>query len=184
MPWDRFVLGYHGCDHSILNDVLTQKKDLRVSRNHYDWLGNGIYFWEDSYQRASQWAQQSTRITHPAVLGAVINLGNCLNLLDVEHLETVRITYCTLERTTTQAETQLPANRGKTFKDRKLDCAVIETLHGMREVEGLESYQTVRGFFVEGKPLYEGAGLRHQDHIQLCVRDTGNIVGFFLPRVS
>ena len=45
-------------------------------------------------------------------------------------------------------------------------------------------YQTVRGFFVEGEALYEGAGLRNQDHIQLCVRDTACIVGFFLPRVS
>jgi hypothetical protein len=184
MPWDRFVLGYHGCDHSILNDVLTGKQDLRVSRDDYDWLGNGIYFWEDSYQRAYQWAHQSTRIEHPAVLGAVINLGHCLNLLDVEHLETVRIAYQTLQRTATQAETQMPANRGETFKDRKLDCAVIETLHGMRHEETLEPYQTVRGFFVEGEPLYKGAGLRNQDHIQLCVRDTDSIVGLFLPRMK
>jgi hypothetical protein len=38
--------------------------------------------------------------------------------------------------------------------------------------------------FVEGDVLYEGAGLRHQDHIQLCVRDTSCIVGYFLPRVK
>ena len=183
MPWDRFVLGYHGCDRSIVNDVVTGKCGLRVSHNDYDWLGNGIYFWEDSYQRASQWAHQSKQIEQPAVIGAVINLGHCLNLLDVEHLETVRIAYQTLKRTAAQAETFMPANRGKTFKDRKLDCAVIETLHRMREEESLEPYQTVRGFFVEGEELYEGAGLRHQDHIQLCVRDTACIVGFFLPRI-
>ena len=69
MPWDRFVLGYHGCDRSIMNDVLTGKQDLRVSRNDYDWLGNGIYFWEDSYQRAFQWALQSRRVVHPGVIG-------------------------------------------------------------------------------------------------------------------
>ena len=182
MPWDRFVLGYHGCDRSIVNDVLMGKSELRISRNDYDWLGNGIYFWEDSYQRAFQWANHSKRIVHPAVLGAVINLGYSLNLLDVEHLETVRTAYHTLERTSAMAGTPLPTNRGATFKDRKLDCAVIETLHRMREEESLEPYQTVRGFFVEGEALYEGAGLRHQDHIQLCVRDTACIVGFFLPR--
>lgn len=76
----------------------------------------------------------------------------------------------------------MPVNRGITFKDRKLDCAVIETLHRMREDEHLDPYQTVRGFFVEGEPLYDGARLRHQDHIQLCVRDTASIVGYFLPR--
>lgn len=182
MPWDRFVLGYHGCDRSIMNDILTGKSGLQASRNYYDWLGNGVYFWEDSFQGAFQWAHQSERVAHPAVIGAVINLGHCLNLLDVEHLETVKIAYQTLQRTSAQAEILMPVNRGKTFKDRKLDCAVIETLHGMREDESLEPYQTVRGFFVEGEPLYKGAGLRNQDHIQLCVRDTACIVGFFLPR--
>lgn len=87
MPWDRFVLGYHGCDHSIVNEILTGKSTLSSSRNDYDWLGNGIYFWEDSYQRAFQWARGSKRVSHPAVIGAVINLGHCLNLLDVEHLD-------------------------------------------------------------------------------------------------
>ena len=178
------MLGYHGCDQSIITDVLTGKQDLRVSRNDYDWLGNGIYFWEDSYQRAFQWALQSGRITHPGVIGAVINLGHCLNLLDVEHLETVRIAYHTLERTAALADTPMPVNRGAKFKDRKLDCAVIETLHQMRAEENLEPYQTVRGFFVEGEALYDGAGLRNQDHIQLCVRDTACIVGYFLPRVK
>jgi len=118
------------------------------------------------------------------VIGAVINLGHCLNLLDVEHLETVRTAYQALERTAELADTPMPVNRGEKFKDRKLDCAVIETLHQMRAEENLEPYQTVRGFFVEGDVLYEGAGLRHQDHIQLCVRDTSCIVGYFLPRVK
>jgi hypothetical protein len=184
MPWDRFVLGYHGCDQSIVADILTGRTDLHASRNDYDWLGHGIYFWEDSCQRAFQWARQSRRIKHPAVLGAVINLGHCLNLLDVEHLETVKAAHKTLVQTAAQAEIPLPANQGKTFKDRKLDCAVFETLHQMRKEENLEAYQTVRGFFVEGEALYEGAGLRHQDHIQLCVRDSASIVGFFLPRVK
>lgn len=184
MTWDRLVLAYHGCDRSIINDVLIGKQDLRVSRNNYDWLGNGTYCWEDSYQRAFQWATQSKRIEDPGVIGMVINLGHCLNLLDVEHLETVRVAYHTLEKTTAQAGTLLPMNRGRAFKERKLDCAVIETLHQMREDENLEPYQTVRGFFVEGEALYEGAGLRNQDHIQLCVRDTDCIVGYFLPRVN
>ena len=70
MPWDRFVLGYHGCDRSVLNDVLTGKQDLRVSRNDYDWRGNGIYFWEYSYQRAFQWAHRKAAL--PAFLTSSI----------------------------------------------------------------------------------------------------------------
>jgi len=40
----------------------------------------------------------------------------------------------------------------------------------------------VRAFFVEGEPLYENAGLRTLDHVQICVRDPRKIIGYFLPR--
>ncbi len=182
MPWNRFVLGYHGCDESIVADVVTGKRNLQASRNDYDWLGNGIYFWEDSRKRALQWARESRRIKTPAVIGAVINLGECLNLLDVEHLETVSVAFEALKVTCERAIVPMPHNGGTDFKSRKLDCAVIETLHLLRKENELKPYETVRGFFVEGEPLYEGAGLRQQDHIQLCVCDPHCIVGYFIPR--
>jgi hypothetical protein len=184
MPWNRFVIGYHGCDQSILEDILLGKSEIKRSSNDYDWLGNGVYFWEDSHKRAIQWARESQRIDRPAVVGAIIDLGHCLNLLDVEHLETVKLAFEALNRASEHAETPMPVNRGKTFKDRKLDCAVMETLHRLREDGSLEPYQTVRGFFVEGVPLYDQAGFRHQDHIQLCVRTSRSIVGYFLPRTT
>ena len=59
---------------------------------------------------------------------------------------------------------------------------MIEFLHASREEKDLPRYQTVRGFFVEGEPLYPGAGFRHQDHIQICVRDERSILGLFLER--
>lgn len=184
MPWDRFVLGYHGCDESVVNDVVLGKKTLKKSENDYDWLGNGAYFWEDSYAHALQWAKSDKRIKTSAVLGAVINLGNCLNLLDVEHLELVREAYYFLNEASEAAEISMPQNQGQDFRLRKLDCAVIETLHQIREDKQLAPFDTVRGFFVEGTPLYPGAGLRRQDHIQLCFRNEANIIGFFLPNRS
>ena len=36
------VLGFHGCDESILLKVLTGKELLKRSVNNYDWLGHGI----------------------------------------------------------------------------------------------------------------------------------------------
>ena len=182
MPWNRFVLGYHGCDESIVEDVLLGRKGLKTSLNQWDWLGNGIYFWEDSYRRALQWAKGSERVNKPAVIGAVINLGHCLNLLDVEHLDTVKRSYMIYKQMCEQGETALFENTGLELKNRKLDCAVMETLHYAREIEEESPYETVRGFFIEGKPLYSGAGLRQQDHIQLCVRDKNCIVGYFLPK--
>ena len=78
----EFVYGYHGCDESVAKRILEGNDPLSPSYNAYDWLGSGIYFWEDAPERAMQWAVEMKK-PHPAVVGAVIELGNCLNLLGV-----------------------------------------------------------------------------------------------------
>jgi len=52
------ILGFHACDESLRDKVVSQQeKILKPSRNEYDWFGNGIYFWENNYQRALQYAK-------------------------------------------------------------------------------------------------------------------------------
>ena len=48
----NLVLGFHGCDATVVEKVLNQQDVLRPSENDYDWLGNGIYFWENNNSRA------------------------------------------------------------------------------------------------------------------------------------
>ncbi len=50
------VLGFHGTDESIVQDVLNGKRDLKTQNNVYDWLGHGIDFWDNSPSRALDWA--------------------------------------------------------------------------------------------------------------------------------
>ena len=45
-------MGFHGCDKSIREDVVNGKYNLKRSTNEYDWLGSGIYFWQNSPKRA------------------------------------------------------------------------------------------------------------------------------------
>jgi hypothetical protein len=45
--------------------------------------------------------------------------------------------------------------------------------------EGLKSYQTVRAAFLEGRALYEGAGFRRKNHIQIAVKDSRCIKAYF-----
>jgi len=52
-----FVLGYHGCDAAVAHKIVSGDEQLFVSKNEYDWLGSGQYFWEDSYSRALSWAK-------------------------------------------------------------------------------------------------------------------------------
>jgi hypothetical protein len=88
------VLAFHGCDRSVANAVINSKIQLKESENDYDWLGHGIYFWENSPSRAFEYANYLHKnpgrakhpVKEPAVIGAVINLGFCLDLLDYENL--------------------------------------------------------------------------------------------------
>ena len=52
----QFVLGYHGCDLSLVKQLLSAETQLNFSKNTYDWLGHGIYFWENAPFRAMEWA--------------------------------------------------------------------------------------------------------------------------------
>src|SRR5262249_33540894 len=44
----RTVIGYHGCSRAFAADLLAGRLSVeqwKMSRNTYDWLGEGIYFW-------------------------------------------------------------------------------------------------------------------------------------------
>ncbi len=52
-----FVLGFHGCDESVSKKIINGGDILKPSNNDYDWLGNGIYFWENDPYRALEYAK-------------------------------------------------------------------------------------------------------------------------------
>ncbi len=175
------ILAFHGCDAKVQKEVLNSSSNLlRHSKNEYDWLGNGIYFWENSPERALRFAREVKKrepgkIQTPAVIGGVINLGKCLDLLNSENLQLVKEAYEDVKRIFESAGKPFPQNT-KDLLLRPLDCLVIEHL-----LEGTD-FDSVRGLFPEGNELYTGAGFRIKDHIQICIRNTDCIKGYFLPR--
>ena len=44
----NLVIGFHGCSQETYKEVIYYCQELRASNNVYDWLGNGIYFWENN----------------------------------------------------------------------------------------------------------------------------------------
>jgi hypothetical protein len=181
------AIGYHGCDRSLAGRVVAGKAELKPSQNTWDWLGHGIYFWEDSPSRALRRAEAEARrtggkIKSPAVLGAVIDLGNCMNLADTEALALVKSAHQSYVEFCAAWNIPPAENQGPELQIRRLDCAVIETLHQLRQKEGKQPFDTARGFFLEGRQLYVTAGFRELDHIQICVRSSKQIIGYFLPR--
>jgi len=177
------ILGYHGCELATALKIVAGQAQQIPSNNKYDWLGSGLYFWEDSHSRALRWAQAENKIKSPAVLGAIIDLGNCLNLIDAENLDMVKAAHAAYLEFCQITGDQPLQNKGRNLRARYLDKAVFETLHKLRENEAKQPFDTVRAFFVEGELLYPDAGLRSLDHIQICVREPRQIIGYFLPRV-
>ncbi len=184
-----FVLGFHGCDRSTGDAVLGGKQQhLAPSANTYDWLGQGIYFWEADPWRALSFAEDaktSTHLTkgtikHPYVIGAIIDLGHCCNLFEQDALNEVRKAHEHLELVYKIVhDTPMPKNKGYQLGARFLDKAVLETVHRLRSRRRLPDYDSVRSPFIEGEPLYDGAGFNAKNHIQLSVRETASIKGYF-----
>lgn len=92
-----FVLGYHGCDRGV-GERLLEGTPFRPSDNEYDWLGPGVYFWEANPDRGLDFARETARrrpgsIKSPFVIGAVLDLGLCLDLTTASGIEWVRIAY-------------------------------------------------------------------------------------------
>lgn len=179
----NLVLGFHGCSRETYEKVLYRHEELSSSTNDYDWLGNGIYFWENSYDRALEWAQTHKSDEDPSVIGAVIDLGFCLNLSDYGCTQALSKAYDLLKYESENAETELPKNSGKDDKPlRRLDCAVIERFHKMNKDLNRQEYDSVRGIFIEGDAIYPGSGILAKTHIQICVRNPNCIKGYFSPK--
>ena len=179
----RMVLAYHGCDQSVADVVLNEGGELAKSENTYDWLGSGIYFGEHGPQRAMEWALQNTK--HPAVVGAVINLGNCFDLFDRAATESLAAFYPTFEAAIQLTGKEFPKNIPgfKGDKDnlkRELDCNVLNSTLSILAKNGI-IYDSVRGLFPEGKPVFKGSSIMAKTHIQIAVRNRACIIGYFRP---
>lgn len=185
-----WVLGYHGCDAALGEAVLRGEKFLLPSENDYDWLGTGIYFWENDPIRALRWAQTvkrnpelcRTKIHKPFAIGAIIDLGSCLDLTESDSLEKVKFAHEILTKKSPLAI----ANEGTIDSPgrRKLDCAVINLLHDLQEEAGEAPFDSVRALFPEGDHLYPESGFLDRTHIQLAVRKETSIIGYFRPKLD
>lgn len=177
------MLGYHGCDKDVGESILSGG-DLKPSRNDYDWLGSGIYFWEANPKRGLEYAaelktlKRGRRIETPFVIGAVIDLGLCLDLTTAAGTEHVCITHQRLLEISKQADQPLPTNSRDLLR-RNLDCAVISLFRQIRESAREPSVDSVRGVFIEGEPIYPDSGFNSKTHIQVCVCNPDQIKGVF-----
>jgi len=185
--YPTLVLGFHACRRSVGESLIANTSDFKPSRNRFDWLGHGMYFWENSHDRAKRFAADRG-IEDACVVGATLHLGHCLDLTDSQSLSYLKQAYNALVGTLEASGIPLPTNKPGSGSDcddlllRDLDCAVINFLHVQRKEGDEKAYDSVRGVFWEGNELYPGAGFREKNHIQLCIRNQNCIKGLFWPR--
>ncbi len=187
--FSRTVLGYHGCTEEFADKLLLGQVSVgewEPSRNHWDWLGHGVYFWEHSPERALRWAREvfdSDKGEKSAVIGPVVQLGRCFDLLNESVTVILGENFQELKQLFEEQGKELPKNIGKDWKSRNRDCLTINETLSKLEIGG-ERYDTVRGTFTEGEPVYEGAGFSKEAHIQIAVRNPQSILGVFRPNLS
>ena len=131
----NLILAFHGCDESTRKKVLYEHENLQPSSNSYDWLGNGVYFWENSLDRAQEWAKSycnrynskhpDDEPKKPAVIGAVVSLGHCLDLTDYGSSEILKSGYDLLSYELSMMGKEMPINRNVSGNNGKDSCPTM-----------------------------------------------------------
>ena len=147
---------------------------------------------------ATERAEQG-KIKIPAVLGAVLQLSYCCDLLDSkfiglvsDNFEAMREEYLHTGKVLPEnADLKKDANKDKLLRMR--DCAILEYMHtsilgayrediATKHYSEYKIFDSTRGVFTEGGPAFEGAGMAKKSHTQICIRNLNCIKGFFIPR--
>ena len=143
--YPNFIIGYHSCDKAVGLKVLNGDDDLIKSNNSWDWLGEGIYFWEQNPDRALEYANEvakgkqfnNKKIKTPFILGAIIELGNCFNLLDTKSINVISKSFINYKNLCIDTNKPLPTNKGN---NRALDCSIIKYVHQSIIENNLQKY--------------------------------------------
>jgi hypothetical protein len=195
-------IGFHGRELAVINELVTNPDMVKKSQEKFDWLGHGFYVLENNETRALRWAedkQERGKIETPSVVGVIYQLNYCLDLTDSEFIELLPSYYNLMKSDLSFANKNIPQNKdvkGDKHHNlifRELDCAVIEYMHqkineqinldiASKRYSEYKHFDTARGIFTEGGPIFEGAGIQSKNHIQVCIRNLNCIKGFFIPR--
>ena len=161
---ERIVEGYHGTYIQAVDDILSHR--FEISRNEYDWLGDGIYFFEYGRERAWEWAEEKYG-AEAAVIGAKIALIDCMDLLDTKWMRVLIDAYDGFLDILKQSSLAPPR---QTSGAHRLDREVINYAIGELGRISME-IRCVRGAFREGRPVYPDSAIFDKIHIQIAVRD-------------
>ena len=166
-----WVYGYHGTSRSRAEIIIAE--GFQPSMNGYDWLGTGVYFWQDASNHALYWAQKIYP-QEPAVIKSRIRLDRtCLDLLDMANLDNPDFwsdSYNGFVRMCERTGKTLPAQNPNLPGKRHLDCAFCDYLVTVTAGDAeTDSIGAIRAAFIEGKQIFPNSAIYDRTHIQISV---------------
>jgi hypothetical protein len=160
---------------------LVSGEDFEPSDDDDEWFGRGIYFWEHAFKQAWWWARGHKRHPRPAVIGAVIRLGNCFDLIDPGNVDVLRDFHDAMVAELRAGGIKPPLN---VRTGRRLNCALFNYVY--RYCERTEQpIDTARAVYVptsRRKRVVPGSWISEETHIQVCVRNPRSILGVWHVR--
>lgn len=165
------VIGYHGTSAERATKIM--REGFKASVNPYDWIGTGVYFFEENLAYAKEWAGRLYK-DKAAVIGAAIDLTGVLDLTENAALRSLKQTAQNLQKIFGEIRMPMPKNDGP--KKRYFDKFLID-LYCEISAKSDIAFPVVRGLFEEGDPIHAHSHIRHLTHIQLAVRDQMAILG-------
>jgi hypothetical protein len=191
LDYNRTIVGFHGTRLSTALAIVKREQGFTPSTNSDDWLGHGIYFWEHAPKQALWWAERRQKRHNwgepVAVLGSMIRLGNCLDLLEPQNVDLMDDLHDAYVAELTQAGLSPPVNANQ---HKYLDCAVFQYAYPAIEPQSGQ-IDTSRGVYVRTgkdrqgrKPrVWKRSWIVRDAHIQICVRNPACILGTWLETV-
>lgn len=177
-PGVEVVTGYHGTSRQSA-DVILRTGDFIASRSPYEWLGDGIYFFQDGPLVALDWARQKYG-ADAVVLRSRIQLVDCIDLVDVAWWDTLTAVYDHVLERYAVAARRRPRQGGLAHG---IDCEAVNVMCQQLEQAGFTP-RSVRSGFIEGVPIRQNSAFFTRSHIQVCVRDQSVIESTQIHEVS
>jgi hypothetical protein len=176
--WSRtHVEGFHGTTVAAADSIL--RDGFRTSAKEWDWLGDGVYFFQDGPYRAREWAAEWAVKRYngeAAVVGARIRLEReqCMDLIDVYWADQMFRFYTRFLELCRRTGTAIPIQSPKPSGPHPLDRRVVNHAVGILARQG-KSIGAVRAAFEEGGRTYPDSAFYERAHVQIAVRDVNLI---------
>jgi hypothetical protein len=179
------VYGYHGTNLERAESIL--REGFTASSNDYDWLGEGIYFWQDAPEKAWLWAKKKHHQNSAVIRAEItINIDFTIDLFDSfpenAYLMSLKQAYEHFRHllSTTDLIKQKGGYHG-------LDKLIIDYVANILipELQG-KHIQVIRSVFIEGEPIFPSLGkneksaFHDESHVQIAVKDSSVIGNFYL----